>query len=195
MVHTRTMRFFIFALFFCGFLSAPAAAADRWYGDAPAFAGETRDFSWRLSPGPPMTHEFARIGDADPVSLDAFKGKVVLLNFWATWCPPCVAEMPDLNALQEQRGGADFTVLALSLDTEGPDVVTDFLDRHGLTRLAPYLGNGRATFDHFRLAELPTTLLLGPDGAIWGAISGAADWDSGAALALIDHARALAAAN
>ena len=187
------MRLFLLILAAAVLLAAPARASDPWFGNPPAFSGGLRDFVWRAAPSPLEEHAFALIGSAEGASLSDYRGKTVLVNFWATWCPPCVEEMPDLNALEALRGAGDFSVVAISLDTEGPDVVTGFLDRHGLSRLKPYLGNGRETFDHFRLAELPTTLLLGPDGRIWGALAGPADWDSDAALALIDHARALAA--
>jgi len=186
------MRLFYWIGAAIAFFVSTGQAADPWFGNPPSFAGDQRSFVWRPAPSPVEDHPYSLIGSADPQSLGDYRGKVALVNFWATWCPPCVKEMPDLNALEALRGGEDFSVVVLSLDTEGPDVVTGFLDRHGLSDLKPYLGNGKATFDHFRLAELPTTLLLGPDGRIWGALAGAADWDSDAALALVDHARALA---
>ncbi len=188
------MRLFLFLAAVAALVANPVSASDPWFGTPPGFGGDRRDFVWRQTPGSVGTHDFALIGSTAAASLSDYRGKTVLVNFWATWCPPCVKEMPDLNALQAMRGGEDFSVVAISLDTEGPAVVTGFLDRHGLSHLKPYLGRGRETFDHFRLAELPTTLLIGPDGRIWGALAGAADWDSDAALALIDHARGLAAA-
>lgn len=145
-----------------------------------------------MKPNDPAPYDLNLIGTDEKVSLTGFNGKVLPVNFWATWCPPCVEEMPDLNALQGLRGGEDFHVAAISLDTEGPDVVMDFLNENALHDLQPYLGNGLETFKHFRLAELPTTLLPGPDGKIRGTLSGPADWDSKEELALIDHARRLA---
>lgn len=159
-----------------------------WHGDPPEFSGEQRSFSWRWKPTRIPPFEFQRIDSGETRTLAHFKGRVVLVNVWATWCPPCVAEMPALDNLQALRGGEDFVVLALSVDSQGPDVVTAFMQKHGLENLVPYIGNGRETFDHFRMAELPTTFLLGRDGSVWGAMAGAAEWDSARALALIDYA-------
>lgn len=193
MAQIIAMRLFPLIGLLCALAAPSAIASDWWYGDPPSFVGEQRNFFWRQKPGALDPYEFTLIGTEGKSSLADFEGKVVLLNFWATWCPPCVEEMPDLNALQGMRGGDDFQVVTLSLDNEGTEVVTKFLKKNDLGNLAPYLGNGRKTFQHFRLALLPTTLLLGPDGTIWGTLSGAADWDSDEAIALIDHARTLAA--
>ncbi len=194
--HGKGRKFLLLA-FVLPWIAFPAAnaAADAggsWYGDPPGFSGEKRAFTWRWKPTRIPPYAFERIGSDAPVSLSDFKGKIILLNVWATWCPPCVAEMPALDALQERRGGKDFAVLALSVDSQGPDVVTAFLDKHGLGNLAPYIGKGRETFDHFRMTELPTTFLLGRDGSVWGAMAGPAEWDSPEALALIDYAIGLA---
>ncbi|WP_161973838.1 TlpA disulfide reductase family protein [Hwanghaeella grinnelliae] len=163
-------------------------AGGAWYGDPPGLSGENRDFTWRWKPTRIPPYEFARIDDGDAVSLADFHGKVVLVNVWATWCPPCVAEMPALDNLQMLRGGEDFAVVALSVDSQGPSVVTAFLKKHGLKNLVPYIGKGRETFDHFGMSELPTTFLLGRDGSVWGVIAGPAEWDGATALKLIDYA-------
>lgn len=175
-------------------LNPHAAFGDGpWYGEPPAFSGEQREFVWRWKPTRIDPYSFRRADDDATVSLSDFDGKLVLLNVWATWCPPCVAEMPALDNLQFIRGGVDFEVVTLSVDSQGPDVVTAFMEKHRLENLIPYIGKGRETFEHFRLSELPTTFLLGPDGAVWGAMAGAADWDSDAALDLIDYASGLKA--
>ncbi|WP_425407272.1 TlpA disulfide reductase family protein [Hwanghaeella sp.] len=165
-----------------------AIVGGSWYGDPPALTGEKRAFTWRWKPTRIPPYLFDRVGSTEKVSLADFEGKVVLVNVWATWCPPCVAEMPALDNLQLLRGGEDFAVVAISVDSQGPDIVTAFLDKHGLENLAPYIGKGRETFDHFRMSELPTTFLLGRDGSVWGAMAGPAEWDSREALALIDYA-------
>ena len=187
----KTARILLLALVLPFLAWTAAIAGGAWYGDPPAFSGEKREFTWRWKPTQIPPYLFRRIGAEEAVSLDDFGGKVILLNVWATWCPPCVAEMPALDNLQFLRGGEDFTVLALSVDAEGAAAVTGFLEKHGLENLAPYIGRGRETFDHFRMSELPTTFLLGRDGSVWGAMAGPAEWDSAEALALIDYAIAL----
>ena len=72
------------------------------------------------------------------VSLAGFEGKVVLLNFWATWCAPCRREMPDLAELQREFGPDGFVVVAVSSDRQGPSVIQPFYDRNGVTGLAIY---------------------------------------------------------
>jgi thiol-disulfide isomerase/thioredoxin len=182
-------------LWFCGAMalagetaSDPKWTGGVWHGDPPAFSGENRDFTWRWKPTRIPPYGFAQIDTGDAVSLADFSGKVVLVNIWATWCPPCVAEMPALDNLQKLRGGEDFAVVALSVDSQGPDVVTTFFKQHGLENLTAYIGKGRETFDHFGMSELPTTFLLGRDGSVWGVIAGPAEWDDEAALKLIDYA-------
>ncbi|MEM1305931.1 MAG: TlpA disulfide reductase family protein, partial [Pseudomonadota bacterium] len=76
--------------------------------------------------------------DGTPVSFDAWNGRVVLVNLWATWCAPCRKEMPDLSALQQELGGDDFEVVAISLDRGAPDKPKAFLDEVGATALKIY---------------------------------------------------------
>src|SRR3989304_1536989 len=78
-------------------------------------------------------------GDGQSVKLSSFRGKVVLLNVWATWCPPCRKEMPTLDRLQAKLGGARFEVVALSIDRGGPSVVRSFYDEIEITALRIYI--------------------------------------------------------
>ncbi len=76
--------------------------------------------------------------DGKPTSLAAFAGKTVLVNFWATWCVPCRAEMPALDRLQAARGGSDFQVVAVNLDTRNPERAAGFLQEVGASHLELY---------------------------------------------------------
>jgi len=126
-------------------------------------------------------------GDGRALTLEDFRGKVVLLNLWATWCAPCVREMPDLDELARLRGGPDFMVLALSFDRKGIDQVKDFYERHGIRNLDVYVDQQMKSFRSFSTPVLPSTFVIGPDGRALGGLSGPAEWASDEALALVDY--------
>ncbi len=130
--------------------------------------------------------EFTDI-DGGLVNLADKRGKVVLLNLWATWCPPCVREMPSLDRLQAAFGGPDFEVVALSQDRAGAQVVTPFYERLGLTSLEKYLDPTTRALRAFNVLGLPTTILIDREGNEAGRVTGPAEWDSDAAVALIRH--------
>jgi thiol-disulfide isomerase/thioredoxin len=110
------------------------------------------------------------------VALADFKGRVVLVNLWATWCAPCVKEMPSLARLQAKMGG--LAILAVSEDRGGEKVVAPFLAKLNLAGLAIYLDPKNDAAHAFRAQGLPTSILIGRDGRIIGTLEGAADWDS-----------------
>ena len=138
----------------------------------------------RPVPLPPITFldEDGRRSD-----LNDFAGKVVLLNLWATWCPPCVKEMPSLDRLQARLGGKDFQVVALSVDRGARQVVAPFLDRLGITHLAIFLDPESRSLRMLGISGLPTSLILDRDGTVLGKLEGDAEWDSPDALGLIQR--------
>jgi len=166
----------------CIFATAGAVAAEP-----PKFAGMFGDFS---PIDPPLQIEAPNFQDklGQPVNLEAFKGKVVVLNFWATWCPPCVAEMPALDALQSELGGKDFIVIAVSTDREGIKKSAPFYRRAGITHLALYNDTRGNLIGAFQAKTvLPITIVLDREGRVVGRMEGAARWDSTEAKALIAH--------
>lgn len=114
--------------------------------------------------------------------LSDFRGKLVLVNLWATWCVPCVEEMPTLDRLQAKLG-ADLTILAVAEDRRGAEIVDPFLKRLGIQHLAVYLDPKSAAIDAFKVQGLPTSFLVGRDGMILGKLEGAAAWDEPAMVA------------
>jgi thiol-disulfide isomerase/thioredoxin len=111
------------------------------------------------------------------VALAAFKGKLVLLNLWATWCQPCLEEMPSLVKLQEKIEDK-LTVVAVSEDRRGKDAVEPFVAKHGFDTLKIYL-DPKSTVGHaFSVRGLPTTLVIDTKGQLVGRVEGAAGWDS-----------------
>lgn len=162
-------------------LAAPPALA----GERPPFAGHSQSFSWQESPSPAPLAAFEDAA-GESFTLKDFRGRVVLLNFWGSWCAPCIEELPGLNALQVRLGGADFTVLTLAVDTKDTPYLVAFLADLGIAELDFYrLGDPKEAFEAFKLGGMPTTLLIDREGLILGTLLGAADWDSEAARALI----------
>lgn len=110
------------------------------------------------------------------LSLSAFRGRTVLLNVWATWCPPCREEMPALDRLQAALGGPDFEVVAISIDAQGLPAVRTFFKQVGITRLRPYIDS-----DHeagaLATVGIPITLLIDREGREIGRKRGPAVWD------------------
>lgn len=117
-------------------------------------------------------------GEGQPVTLADFRGKVVLLNVWATWCGPCREEMPTLDRLQATLGGKDFEVLALSIDRAGIGVVNAFYDEIGVEHLAKYIDDSGEAARELGAVGLPTTLLLDRQGREIARHVGPAAWDT-----------------
>lgn len=117
-------------------------------------------------------------GAGRDLTLADFRGKVVLLNIWATWCVPCREEMPTLDRLQGQLGGDDFQVLPLSIDRAGMKVVGRFYKEIGIRHLGMYLAEDIRTMMAFAVVGLPTTILIDRSGRERGRLVGPAEWDS-----------------
>jgi thiol-disulfide isomerase/thioredoxin len=136
---------------------------------------------------PPRPVPAIRFADADgrAQSLRAFRGRVVLLNIWATWCGPCRKEMPSLDRLDGKLGGADFVVLPVSIDRTGLAAVAPFYRALGIERLGVYLDPlGRGT-SALAIPGVPTTLLIDREGRLAMRKMGEASWDGPQMIALI----------
>lgn len=113
-----------------------------------------------------------------PISVDAFRGKIVVLNLWAAWCVPCLQEMPSLDRLAELLPQEEFAVIAVSQDRSGPEVVKRSFDRLGLHRLKLYLDPAGNLSKEIGARGMPTTLILSAEGKPLSFREGAATWDS-----------------
>jgi len=153
---------------------------------APPLAGSMKKFSPTGGAGP-APHSVLLGPHGQRASIDEFKGRIVLVNFWATWCAPCIREMPSLVRLQTARGGKDFTVIALSQDFTGWKAVAPFLARHDLSALPVYVDEKTAIARELGIQGLPTSVLLDREGRELGRLPGDADWDTPEALAVVDH--------
>jgi thiol-disulfide isomerase/thioredoxin len=125
--------------------------------------------------------------DGTTLTLKDFGGRIVLMNFWATWCGPCVREMPSLERLHRKLGGNEFTVIALSEDREGWKKMAPFREELGLTVLPLFHDVGSKMMFGAKVRGLPTTILIGRNGRELGRLTGHAEWDSDEAVALMRH--------
>jgi thiol-disulfide isomerase/thioredoxin len=128
----------------------------------------------------PAAFEFAD-GDGNVLRPDSLRGKVVLINLWATWCPPCVAEMGALDALQAKLGGERFQVVAISLDRGGAPLVKRWYERNRINHLGVHTANP----GQFVNAVLPTSILLDSEGRVAWTGGGIRDWEGASVQAAI----------
>jgi thiol-disulfide isomerase/thioredoxin len=144
----------------------------------PLSAAETPpNFAIHDAPKPVPEISFEN-GDGEARTLADFRGRVVLLNVWATWCLPCREEMPTLDRLQAELGGPDFEVVALSIDRAGPEVVSGFFAEIGIENIGLHIDpSGKALFA-LGIVGLPATLLINREGDEIGRLIGPAEWDS-----------------
>ena len=142
--------------------------------------------NFTLSAGPsPAPETTFRDANGNTLSLADFAGKILVVNFWATWCFPCIREIPTLDRLQGRLGAKDFAVLAMSQDREGASVVRAFFTKSKVQNLKIYMDTNGEFAAAFAVQGLPTTLVLGRDGSELGRLAGIAEWDGRDARALI----------
>jgi thiol-disulfide isomerase/thioredoxin len=181
--------------------AATAAAAAPLAGCAKGNAGEDQgnragaaapvrpvtgmlDRSHAGTPAPDISFEDP---DGKPTSMAAFRGRPALVNLWATWCAPCVIEMPALDALAMREGDA-LQVVALSQDVGGRDLVSRFFAQRNFRALEANLDPQMEYMTRLRLGTLPTTILYDADGKeVWRMV-GMADWESERVARLLDEA-------
>ena len=131
------------------------------------------------------------------IKLSSFRGKVTLVNLWATWCGPCRDELPALDRLQTRLGGADFEVVAIALDDSGGGAIRDYFEAAQIGSLDVYIDPEFALLSALQVPGLLASLLLDHDGRIVARLYGAHSWDRRPVIDFLDRyvARSLAAGN
>ena len=161
--------------------AGPAANAAA---PAPRYPTGRLDRSHAGTPAPDVRFEGP---EGEPASFAEFRGRPLLVNLWATWCAPCVVEMPSLDRLAE-RQGERLQVLALSQDIDGRRKVTDFFAARRFSRLEPYLDGDLAVMTRLNISTLPTTILYDAEGREVWRMTGMAEWDGERARRLLAEA-------
>lgn len=160
-----------------GTVPTPSAAAEKKV-DANDF---TIDRSRKGKAAPALSF----LGDDDAkVALADYRGKPLLLNLWATWCAPCIVEMPTLDALAGSMAGK-VAVIAVSQDLKGAETVDPFFAKRKFTHLKPFLDPDNALGLGLETTSLPTTILFDKDGKEVARVTGAMDWMGPEAKALL----------
>src|ERR1700736_1549919 len=144
-----------------------------------AVSGERPRLGEFIPSSPPVPAPTISLVDlaGNTVSLSEFAGRLVLINLWATWCEPCLREMPSLERLQS-RLGDQITVVAISEDRGGGKTVEPFINKLGLKSFKTYLDPKSDVGRAFKVAGLPTSFLIDREGKVLGRVEGAAEWDS-----------------
>ena len=163
---------------------APAASSSKAGTSGALNSGEMTAFVFKKEPEALADVAFAD-GKGQPRTLKEWRGRVVLLNLWATWCAPCRKEMPALARLQQELGSDKFEVLALAADRAGADAAAKFLASIDASALALYIDPTARAGTALKAAGMPTTLLIDANGYEIGRLTGAAEWDSADAKRLM----------
>ena len=171
--------------------AACAAKADRAKTVAAAATGQVAAL---LPADPPQSLKNLAFNDPDgkPITLAGHAGKTVLLNLWATWCAPCRAEMPALDALQKEMGSDAFEVVAINVDAGDDAKPKKFLADTGVESLGYYRDNTMAAFEELKTRGLalglPVTLLVDGEGCLLAHMNGPAEWSGPDARRLVETA-------
>jgi peroxiredoxin len=179
------------ALLVGDYLARPPAPPETTGARAPAAVSSAEIEALYAAVGmhrpvdPPEAPAFTlRALDGRAVQLREFRGKLVLLNFWATWCAPCLHEMPSMERLYQTFKQTEFVLLAVSMDRHGEEVAKPFVDNLQLT-FPVLLDRTSEVGRQYGVRGLPSTYLIAPDGLLIGVVIGARDWYRTEAKALI----------
>jgi len=123
--------------------------------------------------------------DGNRLSLEKFRGRVVALHFWAIWCYPCRAELPTVDALQGELGGADFTFVPLSVDRDGAKLVSQYYADNNIVNLPVYIDDGMNAARALLINGIPYTILIDREGREFARILGDRDWSTPEVAALM----------
>ena len=150
----------------------------------PLADGDMNKLAIHEEPKPVSEAEFETT-EGETATLADYRGKYVLVNFWATWCAPCRKEMPALSALQDELGGDRFEVVTIATGRNPPPAMTEFFAEIGVDNLPLHRDPGSKLAREMGVLGLPITVILNPEGQEVARLQGDAAWDSEPAKAVI----------
>ena len=124
--------------------------------------------------------------NGERIQLKALKGKMIFLNFWATWCGPCKAEMPSMEALHQKFKGKDFVFLTVAVDYGGAKRVREFIEKQRY-QFPVFVDPAGKTLDLFEINKIPSTLIIDKKGRIIGRAIGPRNWNSPEVVSLLNQ--------
>jgi len=164
-------------------IAAAVAGGAAWLSFSVNPPASHRGVDWVAAAPKPVPAFTFTDQDGKTLSLADFKGKVVVLDVWATWCTPCRAEFPRFDRLQAALGEKGLAVVPVSVDLGGRKPVDKFYDDLGVKALSKYLDPGNESAKALGLRGLPTTLIIDREGREIARIEGEAPWDSSETIA------------
>lgn len=166
-------------------IAAPTHALADMASIADLRDGSMKKLVFHAEPREVSQASFLLPDDGGKTTLADYQGKFILLNFWATWCPPCRKEMPDLSKVQAALGGDDFQVLTVATGRNPPAAIAEFFDGAGITNLPRTRDPKQKLARGMAVLGLPITVILNPKGQEIARLRGDANWNSASARAII----------
>ena len=179
------MRKFMFGLVYTALLAGANPAMAGTEDIIGLRAGDMKKLVVHDTPMATSDAPFDLANDAGQATLADYRGKYVLLNFWATWCAPCRKEMPQLNALQKEFGGDAFEVLTIASGRNSPEGIKRFFAEAGVDSLPRHQDPKQALASQMGIFGLPITVLIDPEGREVARLRGDADWHSDSAKSIV----------
>jgi len=181
------MKILVRALLYTALMmgSITSAAWADLQAAAAAREGDMKKLIFHAEPEVVSSAAFLLADGAGEMTLEAYRGKHILVNFWATWCAPCRKEMPQLSELQAEFGGDAFEVVTIATGRNSPTGIVKFFDEIGVDNLPRHQDPKQALAGEMAIFGLPITVLIDPEGREVARLRGDADWSSESAKAVI----------